>query len=113
MADAAAEALVANGFAARSVVVARDVRRVHADAQPGGRPADLDARADLVIFEARLRRTQPVAAHSDWWSCSTMYTWNQAHMCCLTQAISNIAAQDSAILFLCCISNTRTFCHHD
>ena len=74
MADAAAEALVANGFAARSVVVARDVRRVHADAQPGGRPADLDARADLVIFEARLRRTQPVAAHSDWWSCCRLYT---------------------------------------
>ncbi|KAK9846546.1 hypothetical protein WJX81_006344 [Elliptochloris bilobata] len=51
MADAAAEALVANGFAGRSVVVARDVRRVHADPQPGGRPADLDARADIVIFE--------------------------------------------------------------
>ena len=51
MADAAAQALVANGFAGRSSVIARDVRRVHADAQPGGRPADLEARADLVIFE--------------------------------------------------------------
>ena len=51
MADAAAEALVANGFASRSLVIARDVRRVHADPQPGGRPADLEARADLVIFE--------------------------------------------------------------
>ena len=51
MADAAAEALVANGFAGRSSVVARDVRRVHADPQPGGRPADLEERADLVIFE--------------------------------------------------------------
>lgn len=56
MADAAAEALVANGFAARGAVLARDVRRVHADAQPGGRPADLNARADLVVFEARLDR---------------------------------------------------------
>lgn len=51
MADAAAEALVANGFANRSSVIAHDVRRVHADPQPGGRPADLEARADLVIFE--------------------------------------------------------------
>ena len=63
MADAAAEALVANGFASRSLVIARDVRRVHADPQPGGRPADLEARADLVIFEVR-RRPGPGAVLS-------------------------------------------------
>lgn len=111
MADAAAEALVANGFAARSVVVARDVRRVHADAQPGRRPADLDARADLVIFEARLRRTQPVAAHTDCCWCCTMCTWSQAHMCCLIQAVC--ATLPCHTVTLSCILCMRSSCHHD
>lgn len=54
MADAASEALVANGFAGRSAVIARDVRRVHAEPL-GDRLADLNARADLLIFEVRSR----------------------------------------------------------
>ena len=49
--DVAAEAVVANGLAMRCTMVNKDVRRMHAEPQPDGSPADMDARADIALFE--------------------------------------------------------------
>ena len=52
MCDVAAEAVVMNGYAARCLMVNKDVRRMDTVARPDGTPADMEQRANLCIFEA-------------------------------------------------------------
>ena len=52
MCDVAAEAVVMNGYAAKCLMVNKDVRRMDTVAKPDGTPPDLEQRANLCIFEA-------------------------------------------------------------
>ena len=52
MCDAGVETLVMNGWAAKCLMVNKDVRRMHADAaQPDGAPPDMQHKADMAVFE--------------------------------------------------------------
>ena len=52
MCDVAAEVVVMNGYAAKCLMVNKDVRRMDASAKPDGTPPDMEHRANLCIFEA-------------------------------------------------------------
>lgn len=52
MCDAGVETLIMNGWAAKCLMVNKDVRRMHAGAaQPDGAPPDMQHRADMAVFE--------------------------------------------------------------
>ena len=51
MCDVAAQAVVMNGYAAKSVMIHKDVRRIHAEKLPDGTLPDMDHRASVCIFE--------------------------------------------------------------
>ena len=52
MCDVAAEAVVMNGYAAKCLMINRDVRRVHASKLPDGTEPDMKHKANLCIYEA-------------------------------------------------------------
>ena len=51
MCDVAAEAVVMNGYAAKCIMINKDVRRIHAEKLPDGRAPDMDYKCNLCIFE--------------------------------------------------------------
>ena len=51
MCDVAAETVVMNGYAARCIMINKDVRRIRAEKLPDGTLPDMDYRASLCIFE--------------------------------------------------------------
>lgn len=53
MCDVAAEAVVMNGYAAKCIMINKDVRHIHAETLPDGTLPDMDYKADLCIFEVR------------------------------------------------------------
>ena len=69
MCDVAAEAVVMNGYAAKCIVINKDVRRLHATKPPDGTEPDLEQKANLCIYEVpspghafALHRSLPHAA---------------------------------------------------
>ena len=52
MCDVAAEAVVMNGYAAKCLMINRDVRRIHASKLPDGTEPDMEHKANLCIYEA-------------------------------------------------------------
>lgn len=51
MCDVGVETLVMNGYAAKCIMLNKDVRHMDVVAKPDGTPADMDRRADIAIFE--------------------------------------------------------------
>ena len=51
MCDVAAEAVVMNGYAAKCVMINKDVRRIHSETLPDGTLPDMEYKANLCIFE--------------------------------------------------------------
>jgi hypothetical protein len=52
MCDVAAEAVVMNGYAAKCLMINRDVRRIHASKLPDGTEPAMEHKANLCIYEA-------------------------------------------------------------
>lgn len=55
MCDVAAEAVVMNGYAAKCVMINKDVRRIHSEMLPDGTLPDMEYKANLCIFEVCAR----------------------------------------------------------
>lgn len=53
MCDVAAEAVVMNGYAAKCLMINKDVRRIDAAAKVDGTPPDMEQKANLCVFEVR------------------------------------------------------------
>ena len=51
MCDVAAEAVVMNGYAAKCVMINKDVRRIHSETLPDGTLPDMEYKANLCVFE--------------------------------------------------------------
>ena len=54
MCDVAAEAVVMNGYAAKCIMINRDVRRLYATKPPDGTQPDMEQKANLCIYEVPL-----------------------------------------------------------
>ena len=54
MCDVAAEAAVMNGYAAKCIMVNKDVRRLYATKPPDGTQPDMEQKANLCIYEVAL-----------------------------------------------------------
>ena len=53
MCDVAAEAVVMNGYAAKCLMINKDVRRIDVAAKADGTPPDMEQKANLCMFEVR------------------------------------------------------------
>lgn len=51
MCDVAAEAVVMNGYAAKCLMINKDVRRMDAAAKANGTPPDMEQKANVCVFE--------------------------------------------------------------
>lgn len=54
MCDVAAETVVMNGYAAKCIMINKDVRRLHASKLPEGTVPDMEQKASLCIYEVPL-----------------------------------------------------------
>ena len=54
MCDVGVQKLVMNGYAAKCVMLNKDVRHMDTAAKPDGTPADMDQKADIAVFEVQL-----------------------------------------------------------
>ncbi len=51
MCDVGAETVVMNGYAAKCILINKDVRRIDVVQKPDGSPPDMPVKADVLIFE--------------------------------------------------------------